>query len=84
MLERLSNGVIPVGWHRVVADPAFDGERYSIVQFCHPRPSTLLAPLPTCVTKENPLRYPTITAGDAHDEVIYKINLVEGSRRVAS
>jgi isopenicillin N synthase-like dioxygenase len=84
MLERLSNGVIPIGWHRVVADPNFDGERYSIVQFCHPRPSTLLAPLPTCVTKENPLRYPTVTAGDALDEVIYRINLVEGARRVTS
>ena len=84
MLERLSNGMIPIGWHRVVADPNFDGERYSIVQFCHPRPSTLLAPLPTCVTKENPLRYPTVTAGDALDEVIYRINLVEGARRVTS
>ena len=84
MLERLTNGVIPIGWHRVVADPDFDGERYSIVQFCHPRPSTLLAPLPTCVTKDNPLRYPTVTAGDALDEVIYRINLVEGARRVTN
>ncbi|MFM8957025.1 MAG: isopenicillin N synthase family dioxygenase [Actinomycetota bacterium] len=82
MLERLTNGVIPIGWHRVVADPDYDGERYSIVQFCHPRPSTLLAPLPTCVTEENPLRYPTVTAGDALDEVIYRINLVENARRV--
>ncbi|NCX60307.1 MAG: isopenicillin N synthase family oxygenase [Actinobacteria bacterium] len=82
MLERLTNGVIPIGWHRVVADPGYDGERYSIVQFCHPRPSTLLAPLPSCVTAGNPLRYPTVTAGDALDEVIYRINLVENARRV--
>ena len=33
MLERISNGIIPSGWHRVVADPDHDGERYSVVQF---------------------------------------------------
>ena len=38
MLERLTNGVIPIGWHRVVAAPGYEGERYSVVQFCHPRP----------------------------------------------
>ena len=36
MLERLTNGQIPIGWHRVVAAPGFAGERYSVVQFCHP------------------------------------------------
>jgi hypothetical protein len=30
------------------------------------------------------LRYPTVTAGDALDEVIYRINLVEGARRVTN
>jgi isopenicillin N synthase-like dioxygenase len=82
MLERLTNGVIPVGWHRVVADPDFAGERYSIVQFLHPTPATILAPLPTCVTEKNPLRFTTMSAADALDEVIYRINLVEDGRRV--
>ena len=36
MLERLTNGVIPTGIHRVVAAPGYSGERYSVVQFCHP------------------------------------------------
>ena len=44
MLERLSNGQIPIGWHRVVAAPGYTGERHSVVQFCHPRPWTVLAP----------------------------------------
>jgi hypothetical protein len=52
------------------------------VQFCHPKPSTLLAPLPTCVTASNPLRFPTVSAADALDDVIYAINLVEDARRV--
>jgi isopenicillin N synthase-like dioxygenase len=82
MLERLTNGVVPIGWHRVVAAPGYAGERHSIVQFCHPKPSTLLAPLPTCVTASNPLRFPTVSAADALDDVIYAINLVEDARRV--
>ena len=49
MLERLTNGVIPIGWHRVVAAPGYEGERYSVVQFCHPRPWTILSPVPKIV-----------------------------------
>ena len=82
MLERLTNGVLPVGWHRVIAAPGFEDERYSVVQFCHPRPWTMLAPVPTCCTPENPLRYSTISAADALDEVLYQINLIEDARRV--
>lgn len=82
MLERLTNGVIPAGIHRVVADPAQTGERLSVVQFCHPTPWSLLAPVPTCVTPEHPLRYAPVAAGDWLDEVLYQINLVEDARRV--
>lgn len=82
MLERLTNGIIPIGWHRVVADPTFEGERYSVVQFCHPRPWTVLSPVPSCCTDEHPQRFSAITAEDALDEVLYEINLVEGARRV--
>ena len=82
MLERLTNGVLPVGWHRVIASPGFEDERYSVVQFCHPRPWTMLAPVPTCCTPENPQRYSTISAADALDEVLYQINLIEDARRV--
>jgi isopenicillin N synthase-like dioxygenase len=83
MLEVLSNGVIPPGVHRVVADPSYTGERYSVVQFCHPTPWTILSPLPSCCTAEHPQRYGAIEAGDKLDEVLYQINLVEDARRVA-
>jgi isopenicillin N synthase-like dioxygenase len=82
MLERLTNGQIPIGWHRVVAAPGYDGERYSVVQFCHPRPWTVLAPVPSCCTPERPQRFAAISAADALDEVLYQINLVEDARRV--
>jgi isopenicillin N synthase-like dioxygenase len=82
MLERLTNGLIPIGWHRVVAAPGYEGERYSVVQFCHPRPWTVLSPVPTCCTPDNPQRFSAITAADALDEVLYEINLVEEARRV--
>jgi isopenicillin N synthase-like dioxygenase len=82
MLERLTNGRIPIGWHRVVAAPGYDGERYSVVQFCHPRPWTVLSPVPSCCTPDRPQRFSAITAGDALAEVLYQINLVEDARRV--
>ena len=82
MLERLTNGRIPSGWHRVVAAPGYEGERYSVVQFCHPRPWTILNPVSSCCTPEQPQRYAAISAADALDEVLYEINLVESSRRV--
>ena len=84
MLERLTNGTIPVGWHRVVAAPGYEGERYSVVQFCHPRPWTILSPVPSCCTPEHPQRFSAISAADALDEVLYEINLVEDARRVTS
>lgn len=82
MLERLTNGVIPPGVHRVVAAPGYTGERYSVVQFCHPTPWTLLHPVPSCCTPEHPQRYSGMVAGDALDKVLYEINLVEEGRRV--
>ena len=84
MLERLTNGVIPIGWHRVVAAQGYTGERYSVVQFCHPRPWTVLSPVPSCCTADNPQRFGALSASDALDEVLYDINLVEGARRIPS
>ena len=82
MLEQLSNGLIPTGWHRVVAGEGQPGERYSVVQFCHPSPWTVLSPLPSCCTPEHPQRFGAIEAGDKLDQVLYEINLVEDARRV--
>lgn len=82
MLERLTNGVIPTGVHRVVAAPGYTGERYSVVQFAHPTPWTLLNPLACCITPEHPQRFSGMVSADALDLVLYEINLVETARRV--
>jgi len=84
MLERLTNGVIPPGIHQVVSSPGQQGDRYSVVQFAHPTPWTMLQPIETCITAATPLRYPTISAADALDKVLWEINLVEDGRRVTN
>jgi isopenicillin N synthase-like dioxygenase len=76
MLEQLSNGLIPTGIHRVVAATDQPGERYSVVQFCHPTPWTILSPLASCCTPEHPQRYAAIEAGDKLDQVRWEINLM--------
>jgi isopenicillin N synthase-like dioxygenase len=76
MLERLSNGIIPAGRHRVVADRDSPADRYSVVQFCHPAPWFALSPLPPCVDEAHPLRYGTIEAGALLDRVLYDIGLI--------
>jgi isopenicillin N synthase-like dioxygenase len=78
MLERLTNGRIAAGRHRVVAEPEDAGDRYSVVQFCHPAPWFQLAPLPSCVDDDHPLRYGTIEAGAMLDRVLYEIGLIAG------
>ena len=76
MLERISNGRIPTGIHRVVAAPGSTEARYSVVQFCHPAPWMILAPVPSCVDGRTPLRYGAIEAGDLLDRVLWDINLL--------
>jgi isopenicillin N synthase-like dioxygenase len=76
MLEQLSNGRIPSGWHRVVAPEGCSTSRLSVVQFCHPRPSTLLSPLVSCISPERPQRYAGVLAADALEDVLYRINLM--------
>jgi isopenicillin N synthase-like dioxygenase len=76
MLERLTNGTIPSGWHRVVAAAGQPGERYSVVQFCHPAPWMILSPVASCVTPERPARFGGIEAGDLLDRVLWEINLM--------
>lgn len=76
MLERITNGVIRAGTHRVVSDAGQQGDRLSVVQFCHPTPSTILTPVATCVTEEHPLAYGSISANDALEQVLWDINLI--------
>lgn len=79
MMERLTNGVIPTGWHRVVAEQGQTGARLSVVQFCHPTPRTVLVPVPSCVDAEHPLRFGAVGAGEWLDQVLYDINLTTDS-----
>jgi isopenicillin N synthase-like dioxygenase len=82
MLERLTNGLIPAGRHRVVApDAAPIGDRYSVVQFCHPAPWFVLSPLPTCVSALRPLRYGAIEAGALLERTLWDINLIRPEER---
>jgi isopenicillin N synthase-like dioxygenase len=80
MLERLSNGRLPSGWHRVSAPPGRQEERISVVQFCHPRPSTILSPLACCCQDPTPQRFAAISAADALEDVLYRIQLLTPSR----
>lgn len=82
MLEHVTNGLIPQGIHRVVASPGQTGDRMSVVQFAHPTPWTVLSPVHSCVTAENPQRFAPILAADRLDQVLYEINLIENARRV--
>jgi isopenicillin N synthase-like dioxygenase len=82
MLERITNGRIGAGWHRVVADPSHTGDRLSVVQFLHPTPWTVLAPLATCIDDTRPQRWAPIEAGAMLDQVLYDINLIEDARRI--
>jgi isopenicillin N synthase-like dioxygenase len=76
MLERLSNGRLPSGWHRVIAPAGAPLERYSVVQFCHPRPSTILCPLASCCQQPTPQRFAGVSAADALEDVLFRIKLL--------
>ena len=82
MLEHVTNGLIGAGWHRVKADAAQRGSRLSVVQFCHPRPSTILTPAPSTVGPDRPCRYEAVSAEDRLEEVIWEINLIPDARRI--
>jgi isopenicillin N synthase-like dioxygenase len=75
MLERLSNGIIPSGWHRVVADPDQRAGRLSVVQFCHPAGWTVLNPIAASVDERHPQRYAGIRAGDLLARVVWDLGL---------
>lgn len=84
MMQRLTNHVLPSTTHRVVNVPsAYSGEsRYSIPFFCHPNPDFLIATLASCVSEENPNRYPqAIYADDYLTERLIEIGLLNEERR---
>lgn len=77
MLQRLTNNRLRSTTHRVINPPKefWGTPRYSIPFFLHPRSEMRLDGLPSCVTAENPLRYPPISAGEYLEERLREIGL---------
>jgi isopenicillin N synthase-like dioxygenase len=78
MLQRFTNHVLPSTSHRVVNPPPERRHvaRYSMPYFLHLRPDVLIEALPGCVTPDNPLREPPITAIDYLRERLREIGLM--------
>ncbi|WP_300621466.1 2-oxoglutarate and iron-dependent oxygenase domain-containing protein [Dokdonella sp.] len=79
MLQRLTNHVYPSTTHRVTNPPgeAARQPRYSVPFFLHPNPDFLIASLPSCISADNPDRYPQpITAHDYLQERLREIKLI--------
>ena len=78
MLQRLTNHVYPSTTHRVVNPPGDDARkpRYSVPFFLHPNPDFLIDALPSCISADNPSRYPQpITAHEYLQERLREIKL---------
>ncbi len=78
MLQRLTNHVYPSTTHRVVNPPGDLARqpRYSVPFFLHPNPDFLIDVLPSCVSADNPSRYPEpITAQGYLEERLREIKL---------
>ncbi|MBZ0088381.1 MAG: isopenicillin N synthase family oxygenase [Thermomonas sp.] len=79
MLQRLTNHVYPSTTHRVVNPPGPKARepRYSVPFFLHPNPDFLIDALPSCITPDNPNRYPEpITAQGYLEERLREIKLM--------
>jgi isopenicillin N synthase-like dioxygenase len=80
MLQRLTNHVLPSTSHRVV-NPAPERRhiaRFAMPFFLHLRPDVTIEALPQCVTPDNPLREPPISAHDYLQERLQEIGLKKG------
>jgi isopenicillin N synthase-like dioxygenase len=78
MLQRLTNHVYPSTTHRVTNPPGDQARqpRYSTPFFLHPNPDFLIDVLPSCITADNPSRYPEpITAQGYLEERLREIKL---------
>jgi isopenicillin N synthase-like dioxygenase len=79
MLQRLTNHVLPSTTHRVVNPPPErrGHARYSMPFFLHPAPDFMIEALPSCVTPDNPVRQPPISAHDYLAERLREIGLTK-------
>jgi len=78
MLQRLTNNFLRSTTHRVINPPRkeWSKSRLSIPFFLHPKYKMKLDCLPSCVTEQNPIQYPTITAGEYLNERLREIGLL--------
>lgn len=78
MLQRLTNNRFVSTTHRVVNPPRekWHEARYSIPFFLHPKSSTRLDCLESCVSKANPKQYDDISAGEYLTERLREIGLL--------
>lgn len=79
MLQRLTNHVYPSTTHRVTNPPgeAARQPRYSVPFFLHPNPDFMIDALPSCVSADNPNRYPQpISAHEYLQERLREIKLI--------
>ncbi|MEQ8405233.1 MAG: 2-oxoglutarate and iron-dependent oxygenase domain-containing protein [Oceanicaulis sp.] len=80
MLQRLTNNVLPSTTHRVVNPSAerMKFPRYSTPFFLHFNPDFEIATLPTCISEQDPNRYPEpITANEYLHERLVEIGLID-------
>ena len=78
MLQRLTNHVYPSTTHRVVNPPGEKARqpRYSVPFFLHPNPDFVIDVLASCISADNPSRYPEpITAQGYLEERLREIKL---------
>ncbi len=77
MLQRLTNHVYPSTTHRVVNPPgeAAREPRYSTPYFLHPNPDFIIASLPSCVSADNPDRYPEPIS--SHDYLMQRLREIK-------
>lgn len=68
MMQRLTNHVFPSTTHRVVNPPGdlAKQSRYSIPYFLHPNADFVIETLATCISEENPNRYPEALSSHAY------------------
>ncbi len=78
MLQRLTNNKLSSTTHRVVNPrrELWHTHRYSIPFFMHPRSEMDLSCLESCISKEHPLAYEPITAGEYLTERLIEIGLL--------
>ncbi len=83
MMQRLTNHVFPSTTHRVVNPPGdlAKQSRYSIPFFLHPNPDFIIETLDTCISEDNPNRYPEpLAAHEYLTERLQEIGLLPGKR----